>query len=128
LIKTVFPTSSDIYIEVNGRKLAVVENYKARASRENHYIEAFGEKEPVGTTGGKTHYIIELGRVYAADTLVSDGISFYSLSDFNLVIVKPDRKVIYSGCEWSNITEGAEIGDVIIEKITLIASKRLEVR
>ena len=35
-----FPTSRDIYLEVNGRKLAVVEGYKAHSARESHYVEA----------------------------------------------------------------------------------------
>ena len=43
-----FPTSRDIYLEVNGRKLAVVEGYKAHSARESHYVEAFGSAEPVG--------------------------------------------------------------------------------
>ena len=41
-----FPTSRDIYLEVNGRKLAVVEGYKAHSARESHYVEAFGSAEP----------------------------------------------------------------------------------
>lgn len=122
-----FPTSKDIYLELNGRKLAVVESYKAKASRESQYIEAFGESEPVGTIGGRTRYIIELSRVYSIDTSISDGINFYDASNFNLVVVKPDRRIIYSGCEWSDILEGSEIGKVITEKVTLIASKRLEI-
>ena len=44
-----FPTSRDIYLEVNGRKLAVVEGYKAHSARERHYVEALGSAEPVGT-------------------------------------------------------------------------------
>ena len=42
-----FPTSEDIYLEVNGRRLAVVESYRARSTRRNRYVEAFGEEEPV---------------------------------------------------------------------------------
>ena len=38
-----FPTSRDIYLEVNGKKLAVVEGYKAHSTRESHYVEAFGK-------------------------------------------------------------------------------------
>ena len=43
-----FPTSSDIYIEVDGRRLAVAQGYKVKAARENQYVEAFGCAEPVG--------------------------------------------------------------------------------
>ncbi len=123
----VFPTSRDIYIEVNGKKLAVVEGYKAYSKRDSIYIEAFGESEPVGTVAGKTKHYVELSRVYASDEALKDGISFYDLSGFNLVVVKPDKKIIYSGCEWSNISESAGINDTVIEGVSLIASHRMEI-
>ena len=44
---TGFPTSSDIYLEAEGKKIAVVQSYKAKAKRSSRSIEAFGEKEPV---------------------------------------------------------------------------------
>lgn len=47
------PTSADIYIEVNGRKIAAAQSYKVKSSRESKYIEAFGSQEPVGTVGGR---------------------------------------------------------------------------
>ena len=37
------PTSSDIYLEVNGRKVAVVQSYTAQSSRTSTQVEAFGE-------------------------------------------------------------------------------------
>lgn len=123
----VFPTSRDIYIEINGKKLAIVEGYKAYSKRDSIYIEAFGESEPVGTVAGKTKHYVELSRVYASDEALKDGISFYDLSGFNLVVVKPDKKIIYSGCEWSNISESAGINDTVIEGVSLIASHRMEI-
>ena len=53
------PTSRDIYLELNGRKLAVVQGYNARAVRTSREIEAFGESEPVATEGGQTRYTLE---------------------------------------------------------------------
>ncbi|SDN83201.1 hypothetical protein [Acetanaerobacterium elongatum] len=121
-----FPTSKDIYLEVNGKKLAVVESYKAKAVRESRYVEAFGEQEPVGTVAGRVRHIIELGRIYATDAAIRDGVSFFNLTSFNLVIVKPDRRVIYSGCEWSDILESVTVGDVVAERVTVVAAKRME--
>lgn len=121
-----FPTSKDIYLEVNGKKLAVVESYKAKAVRESRYVEAFGEQEPVGTVAGRVRHVIELGRIYATDAAIRDGVSFFSLTNFNLVIVKPDLRVIYSGCEWSDILESVTVGDVVAERVTVVAAKRME--
>ena len=49
------------------------------------------------------------------------------MKDFSLVICKPGRRVIYSGCHWSAIQESAELGAMVAEKLTVIASKRVEV-
>ena len=42
------------------------------------------------------------------------------------MICKPDRKVIYSGCQWSGIQEEGRLNDMVAEKVTLAASKRIE--
>ena len=108
-----FPTSSDIYLEVDGTKVAVVQSYSARSDKTSRAVEAFGEEEPVATIPGQTSHVL-------------DGIDFYSLSDFSLVICKPDRKIVYSGCQWSSIQENGTLGNMVLEKVTIVASKRLE--
>lgn len=123
-----FPTSSDIYLEADGKKIAVVQSYKARSRRSSKSVEAFGEKEPVCTIDGQQNYTIELTRLYATDEAISDGVDFYGVNDFSLVIVKPDRRVVYTGCQWSEIEESGEIGEMISETITVVASKRVETR
>ena len=123
-----FPTSSDIYLEADGKKIAVVQSYKARSRRSSNSVEAFGEKEPVCTIDGQQNYTIELMRLYATDEASSDGVDCYGVNDFSLVIVKPDRRVVYTGCKWSEIEESGEIGEMISETITVVASKRVETR
>ena len=48
-----FPTSADIYLELEGKKVAVVQSYTARASKSSRNVEAFGEREPVATIAGQ---------------------------------------------------------------------------
>ena len=122
-----FPTSSDIYLELDGRKIAVVQSYTAKASKSSQSVEAFGESEPVATIEGQRKYTLELTRLYATEEAVSDGINFYDLQDFSLVICKPDRKIIYSGCQWSAIQEEGKVGAMVAEKVTLMATSRIEV-
>ena len=123
-----FPTSSDIYIEADGKKIAVVQSYKAKSTRKSRVIEAFGEAEPVCTVDGGRTYTIELTRLYTIADRLSDGVDFFSVSDFSLVIVKPDRRIVYTGCRWSQIEETGTLGDTVTEKITLTASKRVETK
>ena len=120
-----FPTSSDIYLEVDGRKVAVVQSYSARSTKTSQTVEAFGEDEPVATIPGQRTHVLELTRLYATDEAIRDGIDFYSLSGFSLVVCKPDRKIIYSNCQWSSIQESATLGSMVLEKVTLVASRRI---
>ena len=39
---TGFPTSSDIYLEVDGKKVAVVQSYAAKTSRSSRTVVATG--------------------------------------------------------------------------------------
>ena len=121
-----FPTSSDIYLEVDGTRVAVVQSYTAKATKSSSAIEAFGEAEPVATVPGQERHVVELTRLYATDEAIRDGIDFYKLNGFSLVICKPDRKVIYSDCQWSAIQETGTLGDMVLEKVTLVASRRIE--
>lgn len=121
------PLSSDIYLEANGKKVAVVQNYTASTTKKERSIEAFGEKEPVAAIAGQPKYNVELTRLYATPSAISDGINFYDLTDFSLVIAKPDRRIIFLGCNWTSINEAGTVGDVVAEKISLIATHRVEI-
>lgn len=122
-----FPTSSDIYLEADGVRVAVVQSYAAKTTKSSTAVEAFGESEPVATCPGQATHVIELSRLYATDQAIRDGLDFYEMKDFSLVICKPDRKVIYSGCQWSAIQESANIGSMVLEKVSLVASRRIEI-
>ena len=121
------PTSADIYLEVNGVRVAVVQSYKVTATRSSKAIYAFGQEAPVATIRGQGQYRLELTRIYATDEAISDGINFYDLNDFSLVICKPDKRIIYSQCRWSSIEEAGKLGDPAAEKVTIIARKRMEI-
>ena len=126
MANTVLPLSSDIYLEVDGKKVAVVQSYTTRATRTSREIEAFGENEPVATMGGQTRYTLELSRLYATDEAIGDGVSFYELDDFSVVVCRPGKRIIYSHCRWSNIEELGKLGEPVAEKVTVISCKRME--
>lgn len=123
---TGFPTSCDIWLELDGRKVAVVQSYRCKSTRSSTTVEAFGEDEPVAAIEGPRQHIVELTRLYATDAAIADGLDFYSLKDFSLVICKPDRRVIYSDCQWSSIEETAKLRETVAEKLTLVARRRME--
>lgn len=120
------PTSADIYLECDGVKVAVVQSYRALTTRDSRNIEAFGQQEPVATIRGLSRYTLELTRLYATDSALKDGLNFYEMEDFSLVIVKPGRRVIYTGCQWMSLEESAALGGTVLEKVSLTATGRME--
>lgn len=120
------PTSSDIYLEVEGRKVAVVQSYQAKSQKSSRSIEAFGEAEPIATIPGQTKHTIVLKRLYATDSAIADGINFYDLQNFHLVIAKPGKRIIYTNCQWAEIGESGSLGDTVVEQVSIVATKRLE--
>lgn len=120
------PTTADIYLEVNGVRVAVVQSYKVTASRESKAIYAFGQSEPVSTIRGQSQYVLELTRLYATDEAIRDGLNFCDMDDFSLVVCKPDRNVIYTGCQRKSLQESAEVGGNVLEKVTVEAGRRIE--
>ncbi len=122
------PTSKDIYIEVDGVKVALVQSYSAKSTKSSMGIESFGSETPVATVSGKVEHEIELKKVIPILSAQTTHVDFYNLSNFNLMVVKPDHRIVYTGCEWSNISEKSELNQPCIESITLLASKRMVLR
>lgn len=126
MIASQFPTSADIYLELNGKKMAVVQSYSAQTTKSSSVVEAFGEDQPVATIPGPKKHTLVLTRLYATDEAARSGMNFHDLEDFNLVICKPDRRIIYSGCQWESLSENAKLGDMVLEKVTIVAARRME--
>ena len=98
----VFPTSSDIYLEQDGEKVAAVQSYMA--------------------TKGDDGYQIRLSMVYMIDVKRP----LYSLDNFSLVIEKPGKIIVYTGCHWKSITEEGTMDSMICENADIIAESREE--
>lgn len=126
MIASQFPTSADIYLELNGKKMAVVQSYSAQTTKTSSVVEAFGEDQPVATIPGPKKHTLTLTRLYATQEAAKAGMNFHDLEDFNLVICKPDRRIIYSGCQWENIGESGKLGDMVLEKVSIVAARRVE--
>ena len=118
-------TSDDIFFELNGKKIAGVESYSTKYTND---IKLFGQNTPVGYTIGSKKHSIDISRVYLEDTAIADGINFYNLTDFdfNFVIVKNGKRVVYKNCVISDISEDGSLKDKVAEKITLMALDRVE--
>lgn len=126
MIAAQFPTSADIYLELNGKKMAVVQSYAAQTTKTSSVVEAFGEDQPVATIPGPKKHTLVLTRLYATEEAAKAGMNFHDLEDFNLVICKPDRRIIYSGCQWESIGETGKLGDMVLEKVSIVAARRVE--
>lgn len=122
----IFPTSKDVFFEVDGKKVAVVQNYNTSYTKDEREVDAFGQSDPVGYTPGKKTYTIKISKAYMNDASIADGITFYDIDNFEFVIVKPDRRIVYSGCSITSIDEQGALNDVIAENISIRAQKRRE--
>lgn len=121
-------TSDDIFIEVNGARVAGVESYNTKYTNDVKLIDAFGQNTPIGYTLGSKKFTVDLSRAYLEDTAIADGISFYDMSnfDFNLVIIKKNKRTVYKNCIISDISEDGSLNDKVAEKISLMALNRVE--
>ncbi len=127
MIKIKIPTSQDVYIEINKKKLAIVEGYESISTRKNRYIESFDSFETVAIVPGKINYILEFSRIYCLDELFDEFINFYDLNNFDVIISKPNKNIKYSGCEWFKINESCKINDSVFENVKISAKKRVEI-
>lgn len=125
-MSSIFPTSKDVFFEINKKKVAVVQNYSTSYTKEDREVDAFGEEEAVGYTAGKKKYSIRISKAYIDAGAYKDGISFYTLDNFEFVIVKPDRRIVYSGCSIQQVDEEGSLNDIIAENITIRATRRRE--
>ena len=100
----VLPTSTDIYLEQNGAKVATVQSYMA--------------------SKGDGVYQIRLSRVYMIDVKRP----LCSLDNFSLVVEKPGKIIVYTGCRWRSITEEGTLDRMICESADIIAESREEAK
>ena len=120
-------TSNDIWLELNGRRIAGVQSYSTKYTNDVKTVDAFGQDIPIGWTRGKKSYSLDLTKVYLEDTAIADGIDFYSLSDgdFDLVIVKNGKRIVYKNCIVASISEDGNLNDKVQEKMSLTAHNRI---
>lgn len=116
-----------IRVELNGTKMALVQSYNASAQWESRPVEAFGEGEPVATLRAGVRYRVELNRLLLCGGEQKPD-SLYGLDNFRLAIVRPDRKIIYTGCCWESISEQADGREAVTERAVLTATGRVEER
>lgn len=124
MTEKLFPDARDITIEINGKQLAAVESYRAHVSRDGLYVESFGETVPVGIAPGAERHTIELSKLYLIGC--SDGIRFSDLTNFQIVIRKPDRQTVYAGCEWVTLSEQSGADGSVLEHAVALACTRAE--
>lgn len=121
-------TSDDIFFEIDGTRIAGVESYSTKYTNDVKLIDAFGSNTPIGFTLGSKKHSVDISRVYLEDTAISDGINFYTLSNFgfNMVVIKNGKRVTYKSCIISDISEDGQLKGNVAEKISLMALDRVE--
>lgn len=113
------PAAREITIEIDGKRTARAESCRIRTVRELHAADTLG---PGGMEylPGKPCYALELKRVRLTDRLED----YHSLRGFTVTVLESGRRIVYSGCEWSELSENITAGADCVETMTLSASKR----
>lgn len=121
-------TSDDIYIEMDGQRIAGVQSYSTKYSSDVKTVDAFGQSTSIGYTLGTKKYTIDITRAYLDNTAIADDIDFYDLAngDFNLVVIKAGNRVTYKNCIVSEIDEDGTLKEKVAEKFTIIALDRVK--
>ena len=123
-------TSTSISIEISGKTIAGVQSYNTKYTKDTKEVDVFGQDVPIGYIQGKKKYTIDLSRIYLEDTAAAEGIDFYDLSDnmFTIVIDKQGtngtKRITYSDCIVTDISEDGSLNDKVIEKMTVTALTR----
>lgn len=117
-----FLRGQDVFIEVEGKKVAAAQSYRVKTSRPGRAVRSYFENEAAALVPGGLEHEIELERLSILE--LTDFVDFYDLSGFTVVIKKPDCTVCFYDCEWTEITEGAAVNKGVIEKVILVSRKR----
>ena len=119
-------TSSDIFIEISGKRIAGVQSYSTKYNKDTKPVDVFGQDVPIGYIQGKKKHTLDMSRVYLEDTAVNDGIDFYDLADnqFNVVVIKNGQRITYSDCIVTDVNEDGSLNDKVVEKMTISALTR----
>ena len=67
-----FPTSSDIYLELDGKKVAVVQSYSVKATKSSQSVEAFGESCLLYTSGSAAASSFSAGEISVSTSSAAD--------------------------------------------------------
>lgn len=125
-MKITVPEERRITLELDGRTVAMARGFRCAAARESHEVRAFGEAEPVAVLRAAPKYRIELSCVTLCG-VSAQKLSFAGRENFVLAIAGPDKRIVYSGCEWEQLSEQAEAGNPeVLEKAVFTAAKRVE--
>ena len=122
-MQVLLPKKQQIWVEVNGERLATAQSLKCTSVKNRKAVYAFGQAEPVAWLERPTVYRVELSRL--ACTAKTSQMTLHKLSGFHLVTVQDGVPVVYTGCEWEELEEAQSTAEPIwMERAVLLAAQR----
>lgn len=119
------PQKQQVWIELNGKRLATAQSLKCTSVRNRKAVFAFGEAEPVAWLERPSTYRLELKQL----SISVPGMlrtSLHELTDFRLVTMQDGKQVLYTGCEWAELEEQNEPESLVpIEHAVIVAARRI---
>ena len=93
----------DVYLEINGEKIAAIQNYSVNVLQDLHHVKSFCQKRPVQTLKYSNVFKVTLSKLKLVNAV--DLVDFFELEDFNLSIVSPEYRLMFDHCYWTSMSE-----------------------
>lgn len=122
-MQVLLPKKQQIWVELNGERLATAQSLKCTSVKNRKAVYAFGQAEPVAWLERPTVYRVELSRIVGTGKTAQTAL--HGLSGFHLVTVQDGVPVVYTGCEWEEMEEAQSTAEPIwMERAVLLAAQR----
>lgn len=112
--------SSQIQLFFHETPIVSAQECTVQTKRTAKVVSGYGEDTAAGLCVGARAYKITLKKLVQ----VQENINFDEASSFTICLKRQGQDMIFSECEWVDITQNIVNGKAVLETITLMSTKR----
>lgn len=115
-------TGASVLVSINNAPVGAAQCVRMVSKREVREALPLAATAADTLLTGPAAHTIELTRLQMEG--LEDAMDFYSLSGFTLETAFPNRRIVYSGCEWVELEETAKPDEIVLDKAVIAACSR----